>query len=67
MKSYIQHIQSLDGDSCERWFETLIKQKLQFQDYFPSSGQVKLIDLDPTCRSGQHLEIDGVLLINRTT
>lgn len=58
--------QDLSGEQLERWFQELIQDKLQLQEFYPRSGQIELRELDPTAPGGQYLEIDGVLLLNHT-
>jgi DGQHR domain-containing protein len=62
-------IYSFDGltdKPLENWFQNLFKTELKLIDYYPSPGQISLIDLDPSQAAGNHLEIDGILLINKT-
>ncbi|MEX0996923.1 MAG: DGQHR domain-containing protein [Flavobacteriaceae bacterium] len=58
--------EDLTGKKLEDWFQSFIKNDLGFEDYYPSPGQIELSLLDPTQSRGNHLEIDGVLLINKT-
>ena len=59
-------VQDLVGDKLEDWFEDLFISKFKLETYYTRSEQIQLIDLDPNAESGQHLEIDGILLLNRT-
>jgi DGQHR domain-containing protein len=62
-------INSFDGlidKPLENWFQNLFKNELKLIDYFPSPGQISLSDLDPGQSPGHHLELDGILLINKT-
>jgi DGQHR domain-containing protein len=62
-------INSFDGlidKTLENWFQNLFINELKLIDYYPSPGQINLTDLDPNQDSGNHLEIDGILLINKT-
>lgn len=58
--------ENLTGEKLEDWFQSFIKNDLGFNDYYPSPGQIELSLLDPTQAKGNHLEIDGILLINKT-
>lgn len=58
--------ENLTGNKLEDWFESFIKNDLGFKNYFPSPGQIELSSLDPAQSKGTHLEIDGVLLVNKT-
>lgn len=58
--------EDLTGDKLEDWFNSFLTNDLGFKDYYPSSGQIELSALDPSQAKGNHLEIDGVLLINKT-
>ncbi len=60
------NVQELEGDDLENWFKDLFKNKFKLEDYYTQSRQIGLRELDPNARSGQHLEIDGVLLLKRT-
>jgi DGQHR domain-containing protein len=62
-------INSFDGlidKALENWFQNLFTNELKLIDYYPSPGQISLTDLDPSQDAGNHLEIDGILLINKT-
>ncbi|WP_458628273.1 DGQHR domain-containing protein [Winogradskyella sp. PC D3.3] len=58
--------ENLTGDKLEDWFKSFLTTDLGFNNYYPSSGQIELSILDPSQAKGNHLEIDGVLLINKT-
>ena len=62
MKSY----KDLTGDKLEEWFDDLFSNRFKFENYVPSNGQISLHDLDPDQSIGEHLELDGLLLINKT-
>lgn len=62
----IKSFESLSGQKLEDWLLDFIKNNLKFADYYPSGGQIRLVDIDPSQSPGEHLEIDGVLLINKT-
>lgn len=56
----------LIGSPLESWFQSFIKEKLSFNDYYSTVGQIELNQFDVNVPKGQHLEIDGILLINKT-
>lgn len=58
--------EDLTGEKLEDWFQSFLKNDLGFKSYYPSPGQIDLSLLDPSQSKGNHLEIDGVLLINKT-
>lgn len=58
--------EKLTGSKLESWFESFFKNGLGFDTYFHSPGQIELSSLDPNQGKGNHLEIDGVLLVNKT-
>ncbi|WP_339792525.1 hypothetical protein [uncultured Imperialibacter sp.] len=62
----IQPFGDLTGTSLELWFASFLKEKLDFEDYYPSAGQIELNQFDDKIPSGHHLEIDGFVLINKT-
>jgi len=66
IKTRMTDVQDLVGDKLEDWFEDLFISKFKLETYYTRSEQIQLIDLDPNAESGQHLEIDGILLLNRT-
>lgn len=59
-------LQVIKGEDLENWFEDLFKNKFKLEDYYKRSGQIELIELDTNAGRGQHLEIDGILLLKRT-
>lgn len=61
----LRPFEDLSGSSLENWFKDLFLNYLAFS-YYPSPGQIELNTLDPTAPRGQHLEIDGIILINHT-
>ena len=65
MSTAMQNILNLKGQQLEKAFEKLIKEQLKLENYYPNSGQIQLVDLNPNVAKGEHLEIDGVLLLNR--
>jgi DGQHR domain-containing protein len=60
------NVQKLEGDKLEDWFKDLFKNEFKLKNYYASSGQIELTELDPAARKGEHLEFDGILLLNRT-
>ena len=58
--------ENLKGDKLEDWFKSFLTTDIGFNNYYPSAGQIELSILDPSQAKGNHLEIDGVLLINKT-
>lgn len=60
----IRSFEGLTGTPLENWLKELFLSKLQFK-YFPSPGQIELTKLNPKASKGHHLEIDGILLINK--
>lgn len=58
--------ENLSGNKLEDWFKSFMTNDFGFKDYYPSAGQIELSLLDPCQAKGNHLEIDGVLLINKT-
>lgn len=56
----------LTGDQLEKWFKDLIQDEFKFDNYFESNGQISLNQIDPAQSQGEHLELDGILLINKT-
>lgn len=62
----INSFDDLIDKPLENWFQNLFKNELDFVDYYPSPGQISLRDLDPSQASGNHLELDGLLRINKT-
>ncbi|QHT68702.1 DGQHR domain-containing protein [Rhodocytophaga rosea] len=62
MKSFY----GLIGVELEEWFNSFIRNEFEFENYFPSPGQIELQILDPDINPGHHLEIDGILLIHKT-
>ena len=62
MKSF----KGLTGDELEEWFTKLFQNNFLFENYVPSSGQISLNDIDPAQAAGEHLELDGLLLVDRT-
>jgi len=61
----IRPFDGLTGSTLEHWFRDLFLLHLHFK-YFPSPGQISLHDIDPSQSRGQHLEIDGIILIHKT-
>lgn len=61
----IRSFDKLTGNGLESWFLDFFRNQLQFK-YYASPGQIELNTLDPAQRRGQHLELDGILLINKT-
>ena len=61
----LRSFDNLSGSQLENWFTELFRNALQLR-YYPTSGQIELNALDPCHRRGLHLEIDGIILINRT-
>lgn len=66
VEATVKNILKLKDQQLEDAFEDLISGHFELDNYFVRSGQVMLTDLDPNIGEGQHLEIDGVLLFNRT-
>jgi len=56
----------LTGDPLEQWFKELFVDELNFEDYYPSSGQIALNQLNPEFDVGHHLEVDGIMRIHKT-
>ena len=61
----IRSFEGLTGNPLESWFKELFVDHLKLE-YYPSNGQIDLSKLDPTQKIGHHLEIDGVMLVNKT-
>ena len=62
MKGY----QGLTGEPLENWLQEFISSSLQLENYIPSAGQIPLSALDPEHDGGEHLELDGLLLLHKT-
>ena len=65
-KQTMRTFKGLTGDNLERWFKDLIQGEFKFENYFESNGQISLDQIDPAQSEGEHLELDGLLLINKT-
>lgn len=61
----IRAFDGLTGHNLEAWFFELFKNYLELQ-YYRSPGQIELQQIDTGQQKGHHLEIDGVLLLNKT-
>jgi DGQHR domain-containing protein len=66
MSSTIKTFENLTGKPLEKWCKAFFKKGLEFADYYSSARQISLADLDSSQSSGEHLEIDGVLLVGKT-
>ena len=62
----IQEFDNLTGTELEDWFKKLFSEGFSFENYFPTKGQIDLSTIDPSQSPGNNIEIDGVLLINKT-
>jgi hypothetical protein len=63
MRSY----KTLTGTDLENWFKNLFKSEMGFgKNYVSSSGQISLNKLAPSQSPGEHLELDGMILLNKT-
>ncbi len=56
----------LSGDHLEEWFKEFFIGELECENYFPSSGQIELCDLNPKYEKGNHLELDGIMRMHKT-
>lgn len=56
----------LSGSLLEDWFQKFLNTKLEFKDYYPTSGQIELKQFDSSAPDGEHIELDAILFINRT-
>lgn len=62
----MSNFRALSGDDLENWFENFLKNEMGFNNYFPSTGQILQKDLGLTDNSDYNIEIDGVMLVNKT-
>lgn len=62
----IQEFDNLTGQELEAWFKKLFSEGFSFENYFPTKGQIDLSTIDSSQSPGNFIEIDGILLINKT-